>query len=247
MKTYKILFTTASLSMLSLMNCTKNEATPSEFYGESMSLGGGTAKTFYRVDDAGNPSEIGVAISESAMNSLPHATNSTPLKLPTKAQGKTPFTFVLFDYNHLGHEPAHVYDIPHFDVHFYMTSNDDRLKISPTDKGVDAAPADGFLPMPRIGAGVVPQMGNHWIDVTSPELNGGKFTNTFIYGSAYGKVNFFEPMISTDFLKSSTHNHFPIKQPQKFEKSGYYPTEYCARYNAEAKQYEVTIESFQMK
>jgi hypothetical protein len=247
MKTIKLLSITALLATASLLNCTKKEATPSEFYGESMSLGNGTAKTFYRVDDVGNPSEIGIAISETAMNSLPHATNSTSLKLPTEAEGKTPFTFVLFDYNHLGHEPTHVYDVPHFDVHFYMTSDAERLKINPADKGVDAAPADGYLPMPRIGAGVVPQMGNHWIDVTSPELNGSKFTNTFIYGSAYGKVTFYEPMITTDFVKNSAHSHFPIKQPQKFEKSGYYPTEYCVRFNADAKQYEVTIESFQMK
>ncbi len=59
----------------------------------------------------------------------------------------------------------------------------------------------------RIGislvGGGVPQMGAHWVDVTSPELNGSTFAQTFIYGSYDGQVNFYEPMITLDFLKNA--------------------------------------------
>lgn len=246
MKSIK-LFTISTLLSFGFVECTKTEANPTEFYGESISLGSGTVKSFYRIDDAGNPEEIGIAISEAALNGLPHTSTENVIPLPAEAQVKTPFKFVLLNYNHQGHEPAHVYDLPHFDVHYYMTSNEDRLKINSSDKGVEAPPADGYLPMPSVPTGVISQMGNHWIDVTSPELNGGKFTNTFIYGTAYGKVIFYEPMITPEYIKASVHNHSAIKQPQKYDRTGYLPSEYCVKYNATAKQYEVTLETFLMK
>ncbi len=246
MKTFKLLFI-STLITATLIACKKEDATPTEFYGDAVTLGGGTAKTYYRTDAFGNPTEIGIAISETAMSSLPKSSTENSIPLPAEAQAKTPFKFVLFDYNAQGHEPIHVYDLPHFDVHFYMTSDADRLKINPSDATAATPPADGYIPMPRISAGVVPQMGNHWIDVTSPELNGGKFTNTFIFGSAYGKVTFYEPMITTAYMTPTVHGHFAIKQPTKFASTGYFPTEYCVKYDATLKQYEIAIETFVMK
>ena len=228
--------------------CSKKDAMPTEFFGESMTLGSGTAKAYYRTDASGNPMEVGVIISDAAMNSLPHATSSTVIQLPAEAQAKTPFKFLLFDYNHLGHEPAHVYDLPHFDIHVYTGTNEERLKINPSDASTAAVPSAGFLPADYvIPGGVVPQMGNHWIDVTAPEVNGAKFTNTFIYGSTNGKIIFYEPMITSDFILATTHAHFVIKQPAKFEKSGYFPSEYCVLHNTAAKQYEISLQEFAMK
>jgi hypothetical protein len=67
-------------------------------------------------------------------------------------------------------------------------------------------------------------MDAHWIDVTSPELNGQPFTQIFLYGSFDGKVNFYEPMITMDFLKNNNNFEGNIPQPAKVQKSGYYPT-----------------------
>ena len=67
-------------------------------------------------------------------------------------------------------------------------------------------------------------MGTHWLDVTSPELNGQPFTQTFIYGSYNGKVTFAEPMITLDFLKKTSSFERDIPQAAKVQKSGYYPT-----------------------
>lgn len=68
-------------------------------------------------------------------------------------------------------------------------------------------------------------MGKHWVDSTSPELNGQPFTQTFIYGTYNGKVTFYEPMITLDFLKDNDSFVRSIPQPEKFRKTGYYPTE----------------------
>ena len=67
-------------------------------------------------------------------------------------------------------------------------------------------------------------MGAHWIDVTSSEFNGKPFTQTFIYGSYNGKVTFYEPMITLDFIKNNNNFERAIPQPAKVQKSGYYPT-----------------------
>jgi hypothetical protein len=70
-------------------------------------------------------------------------------------------------------------------------------------------------------------MGTHWVDITSPELapmNPATFTQTFIYGTYDGKLSFYEPMVTLDFLKKTTSFERPIPQPAKFKIAGYYPT-----------------------
>jgi hypothetical protein len=87
------------------------------------------------------------------------------------------------------------------------------------------APAPAYLPATYINpGGGVPQMGVHWIDVTSPELNGAPFTQTFIYGSYNNKVTFYEPMITEEFIKANSSFERSIPMPIKFQKTGYYPT-----------------------
>ncbi len=86
-------------------------------------------------------------------------------------------------------------------------------------------PAAEYFPAKYVNTGHnIPQMGAHWIDVTTPELNGGTFTQTFLYGSYNSEVTFYEPMITKAFLDANPSfvRDFPL--PAKFKKSGYYPT-----------------------
>jgi len=86
-------------------------------------------------------------------------------------------------------------------------------------------PAPAYLPAGYFNAGGgVPQMGAHWVDPTSGEFNGLGFTQTFIYGSYDGKVTFYEPMITLEFLKATSNFERTIPQPAKVQKTGYYPT-----------------------
>ena len=70
----------------------------------------------------------------------------------------------------------------------------------------------------------VPAMGKHWVDVTSPEFSGAPFTQTFIYGSYDGKVTFYEPMITEDFIRNNPSFERSIPQPAQYQQAGWCPT-----------------------
>lgn len=241
---------TVLVVLLGLLSCEKDSVTtpPSSVthYGPEKPLGGGVAKAFITLNYAGNPVNVGFAISETAMNNLPHDEDhyGLALDLPSQANGKTPFKFLGLDYNPHGHEPVGVYNVPHFDFHFYKITNAERLAITAGDPKLDVLPAESYLPATYFPAGGVPQMGNHWIDPASPELNGEPFTKTLIYGSYDGKVTFVEPMITVEHIKAKDWLNIAIKQPQKFAPAGYYPTTYSVHHNLQAKLYEITIENF---
>jgi hypothetical protein len=81
---------------------------------------------------------------------------------------------------------------------------------------------------PRLlGETAEPQMGLHWIDITAPELdpvNPKVFTETFVYGSFDGKVNYLEPMVTLDFIRHTSYYSRAIPRPAKVQITGYYPT-----------------------
>src|SRR6185436_1717365 len=182
---------------------------------------------------------VGVALSETALEGLPAASTAMSMGdgahanmammmnmylLDLPSQNPTPYKFVQFDWNPVGHEPPGIYDLPHFDFHFYRVPVVVRNSIVPSDPAfatkaaaypatdlrapfyLDAATAAGA----PAAAVTVPEMGLHWLDVRSPELQGmaGKpqdfkpFTKTFIYGSWNGEFIFDEPMITKAYLTS---------------------------------------------
>ena len=232
----KILFLALATS-LTLVSCKKDkEGKGGIFTGPIQQFQHGKAWTWVQVDKDDKPERIGISIDAEAMNSLDpgdehngghnHA-NALSLAFHPKAN-VTPFVHALLDWNPHGHEPAGVYTLPHFDFHFYMTSEADRKAIPPFEvdnTGFLKLPAEGHMPAIYVPTpGGVPQMGTHWIDVTTPEINGGTFTQTFLYGSYNSEVTFYEPMITKAFLDAnpSFTRDFPV--PAKFKKSGYYPT-----------------------
>ena len=94
-----------------------------------------------------------------------------------------------------------------------------------------------------VGASV-PRMGNHLINSRSPELidSTRRFTHTWIVGAYDGHVTFWEPMITHEFISSKQDVCVPIRQPQQWETSGYYPTTYCIRYHKKNDSHTVSLE-----
>jgi hypothetical protein len=86
-------------------------------------------------------------------------------------------------------------------------------------------------------------MGVHWVDPTSPELNGKPFTATFIYGSWDGKVIFAEPMITKAYLETKPQFSAELPAPARDE-GGYYPKRYAVRWDAATKEYRITLTGF---
>jgi hypothetical protein len=231
----------AALAALVLSSCDKNETINTIVYkGPVQKFQHGKAWTWLEVDKTDKPVRIAISIDDEAMNSLDpggnhngghNHVNGVSLAFHPKAN-ITPFKHALLDWNPDGHEPAGVYTLPHFDFHFYMTSETERKAIPPYEvdnSGFLNFPAPGYMPsvLPGLYApvpGGVPQMGTHWVDVSTPELNGGTFSQTFLYGSYNGNVTFYEPMITKSFLdnNASFQRDFPV--PAKFKTAGYYPT-----------------------
>lgn len=208
-----------------LFSCKKNDDKSGTFKGPDKTLQQGKGNSWVKLDAAGAPQQIGLSISDAALNSMPADGDESEVVLPLPAEAKaaTLFDHIEVDWNPHGHEPANIYDKPHFDFHFYMVSEAEVMGATDETK-LNANVPTGFTPQNYVPGPVIPMMGKHYIDVTSPEFNGQTFTQTFIYGAYDGKVTFYEPMITLAFLKSTTTFERSIPQPSKYVKAGYYPT-----------------------
>ena len=260
------------------------ESTAARSLGWSTPLGKGTATTYAEFDRQGAPKAIGVVFTASALEGLPAASDhhrcharardgaidtatkcqetvEHVLPLPDEAARRAdiPFKWVLLNWNHIGHIPPGIYDVPHFDIHFQMASIADIFAIEPGPCGPEFVRCDQF----QIGKkplspnyvpadykdvdAVVPAMGNHLIDVTAPEFNKQPFTRSWIYGVYDGKVIFYEEMVTRAHLLSRPNACTPIKLPKAVDTRGYYPTVSCIRYDITTGEYTVSMEQFVLR
>lgn len=196
-------------------------ASAQSYYGDSVAVGDGWMRTYVQYN-AGLPSRIGIQISDAAFDAFPGLPmTGNILNLPTQAPA--PFNHVMVDWNPEGH-PGPGYNAPHFDFHFYFSSPEEVMNIpfDPTPTLTDPM----WLPTNYApDMVVVPQMGLHYLDLLSPEFNGGPFTQTFIYGTYEGQLTFLEPMITYAALQSGSQL-LDIRQPSAFQEAGYYPEQY---------------------
>lgn len=225
MKKILLLMMSATL----LFSCKKDKEKEKDYKSAEVQLHDGKVWSNLHVDKDGVPQQFSIVMTNSVLSSVPvggEGEDHEDLFVPvhSKVSGLTPFKSIMLNWNRNGHEPAGVYTVPHFDLHFYMTSEDEIMGYTDMTKIDQNLPAADYIPAHHVPGPGVPMMGKHWIDVTSPELNGQPFTQTFIYGSYDSKVVFYEPMITLAFLQQTTSFERPIPQPAKFGIAGYYPT-----------------------
>ncbi|MEV6778011.1 hypothetical protein [Streptomyces syringium] len=244
------------------------------------SLGNGHVETVYSRKPDGSPKVIGVAVSEAAADSLPttprHDGNTC---FDKNDDGKVdpntecggghervlwfpklkglPFKWMMFNWQSVGHGPEHVFDKPHFDVHYFMMDYEARNAIrtglcgaifvncADNEKAAKPVPApyhpEGFgLP------GAAGRMGNHIVDLSAAPANGGPFTQAFVYGTYDSHITFWENVLSTDWLKSTKPKRscLTLKWAPEVEISGSYPKKSCTSYRAKEKDYLMTFEDF---
>lgn len=228
----------------------KNVSDYNTFYGPQVQMGDGHVRSWINItrkDDI--PLAIGIEFTSKAFDGLStdplnFAASTFILRLHQKAEAITPFDHITINWGPNGHEPAGIYTVPHFDLHFYKISVAEQLAIT----GVPTAvPPPGYLPPSYVIKGAtVPQMGTHWLDPRSSELSPPfAFTHTFIYGSNNGNVHFLEPMITRAFLTGGMSFSTPFPQPTRFSPSGtYYPTWYRIWKDAENGRSYVALTDF---
>jgi hypothetical protein len=210
------------------------------------------------VDSNGHPSEIGIEMTPEAFKNLEtdnsktlppeHATIIVPLH--HKATQLTPFNHVGLNWNPQGHEPPGIFDVPHFDIHFYMISAEEQLAIPAWSPKTDAAfnnyPPMGYMPAdygtPPGPATAEAQMGKHWLPVNLGAYL--PFSKIMVYGTYNGKFIFVEPMITLDYLLSDVPFNDNYSQPEHFEKAGNYPTKYNIYHDAVTGNTYVTLSDF---
>ncbi|HKR00461.1 MAG TPA: DUF5602 domain-containing protein [Pyrinomonadaceae bacterium] len=225
--------------------------------GEVKQLGKGQVRSWATFDRQGNPTAIGLTFSEEALSTLPaelppgQEGMELSLALPAQA-ASTAFKHIGLDWNPHGHPPEKIYDVAHFDFHFYMITEEERAGI--TVQGDDVArsrrqPAAEYVPEGYIHVpdSEIPRMGSHWVNPLSKELQGHAFTTTFLFGSYDGRLVFAEPMISKAFLETKTNVTELIKLPAKYARRAYYPTKYSVRYDPAAKEYTVALEGMTLR
>ncbi|MFV8336064.1 hypothetical protein ACNQF7_08255 [Flavobacterium sp. RSP29] len=228
------------------------------FKGPQVALGYGKLRSWISVDSNGYPNEIGIEITPEAFKNLEtNNSKSVPpdgetivVPLQSKARELTPFDHIGLNWNPHGHEPAGVFDVPHFDIHFYMISAQEQLAIPAWSTETDAAfnnyPPIGYMPAdyftPPGPATAEPQMGKHWLPINLGAYL--PFSKIMIYGSYNGKFIFVEPMITLDYLLSDVEFSANYPQPQHFEKAGNYPTKYNIYHDAVSGNTYVTLSDF---
>ncbi len=216
------------------------------FYGPTVQIGHGVARAWVMVDKNGDPQSVGINFTAKALERLPEEPSSYVLYFPEN-KGWGFYDHALIDWNPHGHEPPGVYNLPHFDFHFYIISNEERLAIPPkAPSEFDTPPETKYWPPAYFETpGVVPEMGAHWIDLLSPENtpdpNDGIFTQTFIWGSYAGEFIFWEPMVTIAYLNWKPDAEFTVRQPSAFQIEGWYPMNYEIKYSMHPEQYTVAL------
>jgi hypothetical protein len=250
--------------------------------GGQTELGKGAVSSYAERNRQGEPTAIGVVFSPTALDGLPPGGSDfhhcfdrnkdgivdrmtecintyeyvLPLPDAVARRGDIPFKWVLLNWNPVGHIPPGIYDVPHFDIHFYMEPIANVFAIESGPCGPEFMRCDQFevarRPLPanymhpdyKDVEAAAPAMGNHLIDLTGPEFNKQPFTRTWIFGVYDGKVTFYEEMVTRAFLVSKPSTCFPIKSPAAVGRSGFYPTLSCLRHDARTGEYTVSMETF---
>lgn len=183
------------------------------------------------------------------------------LALPPElsARNDIPFGWVMVNWNPAGHPPG-PWQIGHFDVHFYMMPEEklDAIRLGPCgilmdcedfERAVRPVPP-GYVHPDHVSVdAAVGGMGNHLIDSKAPELMDAKnaFTHTWIFGAYDGEITFYEVMLTPVFMTLGQSGCHPIKQPEAWQKPGWYPTSYCIRFDPSEKAHEISLEDFVMR
>lgn len=229
------------------------------FYGPATPLGQGIARAWVSTDKHGTPLSVGVNVSERAIHSLEDEAEVFTLTLPKQAEN-TLYDHITLDWNPHGHPVEGIYTLPHFDLHFYMISEEQKAAIPhlpPFDENgdlqFDELPAPAYIPEDYIPEpGIIPNMGAHWLDELAPELHGETFTQTYIYGSYDGEFTFHEPMFTVAYLNELKQKEIPIesftiKQPDNYQMDGYYPMNYSFIYKSSPGEFSISLDNLMHK
>ncbi len=209
-------------------------------YGDTAALGNGIVYTWAHYNAQGTRDRIGLSLTQGVLNNLPQSEIDRTLSFP-RLGTDTLFNHVFLNWGPSGHPPG-VWNLPHFDMHFMMVSIAERQAVV---AGRDSAFLPQYIPPDYFKVTeVLPRMGSHWADSTSPEWHNQTFTKTMIYGFYRYRMFFLEPMITRAYLLTNPNDSLIIKQPEQYLRTGYFPTRYTISYDASNQRYNIVLRDF---
>jgi len=227
-------------------------------YTEPEPLGNGEVMAFYTEHPDENWQYIGVEMTAEAAT-IDETEYGEPDLVAIDFPGDTRFEWLGLNWMPEGHGPPDVYGVPHFDIHFYLDP-EDRINEIPwinyppgTGDPYESELADDQFPPGYFRTrAVVNSMGEHLFDANSHEWaepgtpSGEDFTQSFVWGHWDGNLNFFEPMITTEFFEALDQTVVnSISMPERMPDAGNYPTEYQIAYHQNRDSYTVTLKTFE--
>ena len=205
-------------------------------YGAPIQLGKGEARTYVLRDrKTGEPTEVGIALTEGALQGLPeagqHGGNGHEhyaayiLELP--ANHGTPYRFVELDWNPKGHGGP--YTAQHFDFHFYAVPEELVWEIPFATPPLPAVPADRLPPgytQPGVSEA---EMGRHSAPAWTL-FDPGYLTTVMIAGFLpdASNMHFIEPMVSRERLLERTDFELPVPIPAVLGHATRYAYDNCS-------------------
>lgn len=233
------------------------------YFGPSQGIGNGTVRTYVALDEAGSPTEVGLRMTATALDGLPQTTTGPPptlmLDFPDQASA-TAFDHIMLNWNPQGHDPVVLFGDPHFDFHFDMVDMASIEAINPSDPEYAAKaerpPAPKYVPEGYVlppgapaAAQAVPAMGVHLVDSGDTSLVPGSydFQNIIINGTWDGQYTFIEPMMTREWLLTEPDAEQPLKLPQAYQKSAYYPTTYGVHFDEQVQEYVISLGGMTMR
>lgn len=220
------------------------------FKGPQVQYGEGKIRSFISIDEDNFPVEIGFIITQEVFDNvdiLPGFDIATAFALHPKAKEVTPFEHLALKWSE-GHPPA-FFD-PHFDLYFYMITNEERMAIPEytpaTEDAFTLLPPEGFMPAnygtPPGEGGAYPIIGKHWLPLNLPDYL--PFTTIMVLGSFNGEFIFIEPMATLDYLTNNPNFSGSYSQPELFQESTNYPTRYNVYEDPKTHDVYITLSDF---
>ena len=172
---------------------------------------------------------------------------ATEASIPMPAADRSGLTHMTINWEAMGHPPQ-TFLVPHFDFHFYLVPEAERLTIDcmrlekPAEAPAGYELPDETLP-PELAAitGVetligtcVPEMGMHAISTTEMSAT-ESFDGSMIIGYYEGEPIFVEPMIAQSFLLE--RRSFDLEIPTIPGRDGAGPAAFRAEYDEEQDAY----------
>jgi hypothetical protein len=136
-----------------------------------------------------------------------------------------------------------MYDIAHFDVHFFAVDSMTQMAVMAGPDPATASMDKKYLPTDySLDNQAEAMMGVHAMDTTGKEFKGQPFDRTLMYGFYHGDLYFLETMFSKTYLDSKPNISPVFKQPAAYKKTGLYPTTYSV--NTDGTNYTISLDNY---